>query len=480
MRLIEKLLSGHLSIYKKMIRVIPILLFFSCSFAFAQSGSPSEKEDKKIPVNPGTYQSKESALKVNLLDALTLALSNSPDTKRSLAIVRQRAALVRLGYTKYFPTLTAEIDQNKIGKTVDYDTAPYANYSLRTRSSNVVLSLNWILYDSGLRNADIEYAEHMLVSAEDDKASASRDIIVATIEAFYKLQYSTDLVESLRASEIIARASSNSIQRLFKAGTVPVTDKLLAETTADQAAIRRAQAESDKRLALIEFNGLIGMPRETVIEVDDRSQAFMGSAFTEDTRQLVDRMLQEHPLIRSGREKVRAAEAKIATARTENSTTISFTGSSYRSRTPPAESVTAQSVGGWSVGLALKIPLFDGFSSSKKVEAAVAEKVASQADLDKSLRDLESQIYKNRELLDKETEHIQLLNSQLEKVQLTCRAVTARYASGVGTVVELLKGQTDLADTEQQRIKAISDWHLAQLRLAALLGMLDSPLLHQD
>ncbi|MFL9880323.1 TolC family protein [Herbaspirillum rhizosphaerae] len=102
-----------------------------------------------------------------------------------------------------------------------------------------------------------------------------------------------------------------------------------------------------------------------------------------------------------------------------------------------------------------------------------AEKQSAQADLDKAQRDLEAQVYKNRELLDKETEHVRLLNQQLAKVQLTYKAVSGRYASGIGTVVELLKGQNDLADIQQQRIKAISDWHAAQVRLVAMLGEME-------
>jgi len=50
--------------------------------------------------------------------------------------------------------------------------------------------------------------------------------------------------------------------------------------------------------------------------------------------------------------------------------------------------------------------------------------------------------------------------------------VRNRFKAGVGTVIELLSAQSTLASSRQQRIKALSNWRTARLKLASSLGKL--------
>ena len=60
----------------------------------------------------------------------------------------------------------------------------------------------------------------------------------------------------------------------------------------------------------------------------------------------------------------------------------------------------------------------------------------------------------------------------LNAAQAAVKSSEKRYAKGAADILELLNTQSALADAQQQRIRSLSEWRSARLRLFASAGLL--------
>lgn len=58
----------------------------------------------------------------------------------------------------------------------------------------------------------------------------------------------------------------------------------------------------------------------------------------------------------------------------------------------------------------------------------------------------------------------------LEAAQSSVDAISRKYDSGIADIVEMLNAQAALSDANQERIRTLSDWRSARLRLLANAG----------
>jgi outer membrane protein len=70
-----------------------------------------------------------------------------------------------------------------------------------------------------------------------------------------------------------------------------------------------------------------------------------------------------------------------------------------------------------------------------------------------------------------DAESLQVTKSLLESGRQSLDVARGRYRSGVGTLLELLKAQSDLDDAERESVAAKLAFQRARLGLASNLGM---------
>jgi outer membrane protein len=194
----------------------------------------------------------------------------------------------------------------------------------------------------------------------------------------------------------------------------------------------------------------------------------------------IDQLLEEarrlHPRTQQARALLRAAMAKVDSARAEWRPTLSLNARASSNTQPvvPAVGIPALPATGRErfIGLQLDIPIFDGFTRSYDVRAAQAS-LESQ---EENLRDIEQQVTLNvwTSYTTLETDSENLRNTQvlLESARQSYTAAEQRYMKGVGSIIELLTAQTALGNARQRRVQSLADWRAARLELSASLGRL--------
>ncbi|WP_423213741.1 TolC family protein [Ralstonia solanacearum] len=161
-----------------------------------------------------------------------------------------------------------------------------------------------------------------------------------------------------------------------------------------------------------------------------------------------------------------------AKTRAEGLPTLDFTANFYQNGYPnQGLQSTRNNVS--TVGLTLTIPLFEGFSRTYKIRGAEAQAEQSEAQYEDTKNQILSDVIKVHADAVAAVDNLQasdvLIRSRPR--HRWCRS-EKRYAKGAADVLELLSTQSALIDAMQERVRCLSEWRSARLRLMATAGVL--------
>ncbi|MFQ1063397.1 TolC family protein [Bordetella trematum] len=181
---------------------------------------------------------------------------------------------------------------------------------------------------------------------------------------------------------------------------------------------------------------------------------------------IIQKAMMQNPRLKAAHARTQAASAEADAIAAQNSPAIELYGNRSFSMTPPADSIMKQNINGWSVGLQLNIPIFDGFSS-RNASAAARERARSAQQEERNTRkEEELKLVSDYQTLQSGQRKILLLKSAETNAKQAYGAALVRYKEGVGTVVELLKAQEELAKVQQDLIQTRYEVLAAQFRVA--------------
>ena len=391
-----------------------------------------------------------------LADAVAFALEHNPQVAASRAAVRAAEAQVQVVRAGLAPTVSLSAG-GSLGNSTGSPTT----------SGQVSAGVTYLIYDGGLREAQIRQAEAQAESARQALAAVITDVAIQTVQAYMGVIVADQVILLREQAVRQARTQLSAAEANFRAGRVARADVIRAESVlaaADYDLVNaRGQAETS-RTTLRTAMGLEGGGPLTVTAPAEPPPQEISEA------DALQRALQR-PEVRRAEADVRAAEAGLAMAMIQGGVTVTLDGRYVLIGTGGTGTSAS---GTWSVGVGITIPLSDGGRRAAQVEAARANLDASRARLE-SLRFLVRQ----EALLTR----LQVATA-IAKLEAARRSALAareafnvaqgRYAAGVGTIVEVTTAQTDLAAAEVALVQAAADrWTTTVgLRRAVALAVL--------
>jgi outer membrane protein len=412
-----------------------------------------------------------------LFEAIERSLCGSPRTRSAWAGVKAAAAGLGLAKSAYLPTVdvTAQYSRDHAQTTVDGPPDLGTRYTQNYDSESV--SLAWVLYDFGGRSAALKSGKQLLLAAQANQNTALQAAFATTATHYYAAQAAAAKVESTRRIEAGSQKSLDAAAARYNTGVAPVTDQLQANTAHAQAVYERAAAEGAYQAALGVLAVDMSLPPDTMLTMPPLDAgALPNSEFVHAVHDLLDEATQNHPSVVAAKAQWQAALANVDITRAQGLPKISLTGTFTHADEPLNANIGTLTypahVRDATAGISVTMPLFEGFAGSYRVRQAEAEaQVQEQA-----LRDAQQQVaiavWTGVQTLEADTENLRNIDVVVQSARAAFDAARQRYASGVGTILELLSSQTVLAGAEQQYITAQLEWRAARLQLAASLGNL--------
>ncbi len=241
--------------------------------------------------------------------------------------------------------------------------------------NSFVSSLNatWLLYDGGLRRGLSEQARAGLDAAREEARRTDLEISDSVKRMYYGAVLARQLHELGRETLSRMEATLRITETMYKEGSGKVTksdyldNKVMVETIRTVVTL----LEKNEEMSKAALANTMGLSWKEAIQPSAAEIPFEPQAA--DLQTLVGTAYQFNPDWARLEAGLRATEGAMKTARSGYFPKLAFTGELHRWWNKYDAGIsTAQNKAGWSVGIGIEIPLFDGFLTRERIQEAGA------------------------------------------------------------------------------------------------------------
>jgi outer membrane protein len=415
------------------------------------------------PFSPDTQNFKDP---LALVTAVDIALCHNPQVKAAWAAIKVQAGALGEAKAAYMPTLNATVSKLNNDTRYTAGTFPDTSNSGQTQYAN----LTWRLFDFGTRAANLEAANQLLTAALASHDAALQKVLTSVVEAYFDAMTAQATFRARTQAADLATGTWHTTQRREARGVAAVNDTLQAAAALAKAqlALSRAQGDVQKTRSVLTY--VMGLPTNTPLRLPNEHTAEQ-EVRVQDLAQWMNDAQQKHPAIVAARAQFAASKAKVQAAQAEGLPTLDYTQNYYQNGYPNQGLSSINSKVN-TVGFTLTVPLFEGYARTYKVSGAQALSEQTEAQLQETELQILMEVVKAHADAQSSFENLQISQQLLSASEAAVLSSQKRYSKGAADVLELLSTQSALADAQQERVRCLSDWRSARLRLMSRAGSL--------
>lgn len=303
-------------------------------------------------------------------------------------------------------------------------------------------------YKAATRRA--EAGREMQRGAEVDAAMQARLDYIAALREAENLRVTADLLRQIDERLRITREA-------FEAGRLPRYYVLRDEAERANVVQQQAAAQSRADFALIALKTTLGVDLASVVTLADRLGYGPVAASIEDG---IREAAERQPEVRAAAKQREAAEADVRAAYGNYFPQVSLS-SMYDWLVAKDRGMPSSNAEGYSVGVVVSLPLFDGFNrenalrtaKSKLDRAVQAEGIARQQ--------IAKDVNQAALMLAAAEKAVEASRAGAVQAEEEYRIITERFASGRGLQVEILDAQVALTRARFNVVDALADYQSA-------------------
>lgn len=439
-----------------------------------------------LPANPALATARpdpavDPAKVYDLVDLIDLAESNNPRTRIAWNAARNAALAVGITRAAYLPHLAFSAlsgaqashgGSSALGLGVDTDTSSTGGIT--------ALSLQWLLFDFGERDALVEGAQQMSVASNIAFTAEHQKLIHDVSLAFYADTAARAHVVTAERSLQDAQEIQQAAEERYGHGIGTVIEVAQAKQATAQARLALVQAQglaTDSRTTLL---AAVGISPLLSIRVADVSGRPLAPTLEGQVEKLVTDSLARRPDVLGAYATLKASKAGVqaATADFLPKVFLSATGtyagnglsvSAIPSIGPdqsPTLNLSGHRLGGVLIG-GVTVPIYDGGTRDALLAQARTREDTAQRTLEQVKQDAIQQIVMASNALHTSLETQTASQALLDAAQTTHEATLAAYRRGVGALTEVLLAERQLLVARN----AVSDSYSLALSAAATLAL---------
>ncbi len=401
---------------------------------------------------------------LSLPELTEFALRNNPRTRQSWLAARAAAAGVGVEKADRLPQITANYGLTRTQQVTNQG----AVVPWQTRHGPSI-SLSYLLYDFGVRELQIETSEYRLLAANLAHNRVLQDVVFGVEQAYYRLIGNDALVRVNAQSLKNAETALEAVSKRRESGLATVADVYRAETLVAQARLNLTRSTGELEKSRGQLASVVGLPVNVGIAVRPLEAPPQTTEISASIGEMLARAKASRPDLVAAEAQVRALHASAKAAARAGLPTIEVVGGSGRT----SFGDNRPSANNYSIGLAIRIPIFTGFRDTYSARQAQAQAEAAEASRDALLRQAEVEVWQGYYDLTTVNSSISSTEAQVRSAEQTAQATLARYQSGFGSILDLITAQQDESNARVQRIQSYLDWFTTLARLQVAVGASD-------
>lgn len=415
------------------------------------------------PGIPEKYRREKTVL--TLAEVIDIALRNNPATRATWAQARSAAAVLGQKRSEYYPEI------NLGGSVTRQKATTFGGASTFFQTSyGPSASLSWLLLDFGGRSGDVEEARQALFAADWTHNAMLQTVVLQVTSSFYAYGNAKELLVAQEASVEESQRNYDAANERHAAGVATIADVLQAKTALSQDTLALETVRGQIQTIRGQLATALGVPANIPVDIADLPGKIDVEHVTASIDGLIEEAQRERPDLGAARAEAEKARAHIGTARGELLPTISAFGSANRISyaSPPGVPYRTTYTG----GIQLSVPIFDGFRRVYDVRQAEEDAKAARAQAETLEQQVILQVWTSYFNVRTAAQRVQTSRDLLDSAAQAAEVTAGRYKSGVGSILDLLTAQRNLALARAQDVQARSDWYQSVAQLAHDTGVL--------
>lgn len=438
-----------------------------------------------------------------LPELIDIGQSTNPATRASWERARQAALAVGMAKATYLPIISADVlagyeraSQGTPGLQLSSASQPGIDITQNGLPTSLIipsgtitaegrqllpsLTMKWLLFDFGAREATVDAARQLSFAANVLFNGSHQKLIHDIAAAFYRYT-------GTRAHLAIARASLANSNVLLEAAMA--RRKRGIATTIEVAQVKQQVAQA--KLGVVQAEGAVrdnyrslleamGVAPTLQIAVENVSARRLPKAPNLDVDRLIEVALRRRPDVQAAFARLKADQAAVDRARADLAPKVALIGNANKnygtytitdSRLPIGVSETTGATNA-SVLLAVTVPIFDGGVREAQVRAAQSRAAAAADELTQLQGNAAKQIVVAYDTLRTSLASHIAATELVSAASITHKAAVEYYANGIGTLSDALAAQNALLQARLAKAKAHSDALVSAVNIAFAVGVL--------
>lgn len=445
---------------------------------------PPNASAATLPANPEIDASHEYTLP----ELIDLAQSSNPRTRIAWNAARNAALAAGIAKSIYLPQLAASAiagwshsrwaNDTPLGETTS------DNNSHGTLS---VLSLQWLLFDFGGKQARVQAAEQTSVASNIALTAIHQQLIQEVSVAYHGYIASRSRTVNARQGQINANTLLDAANARYRQGQGTVVEVAQATQNREQARLALVVAEGteqDSYLALITAMGISPLSKPRIAAQEDRP---LNPGLSQPVEQIISDALARRPDVLAAYAAERAEQAKARAADSDFlpkvfvSASTSYVSGRSSITAVPALGQQAATVNldgnrsGSNVFLGVTLPLYDGGMRSAARMQAQNDAASAGERLSRAKQEAARQIVAAQNALRSGIAANDAAASLLKAGRITYDAALASYRNGIGSLTDVTLAQSQMLAAQNAYADSLSNARSAATVLAVATGRVSLP-----
>jgi outer membrane protein TolC len=334
------------------------------------------------------------------------------------------------------------------------------------------LVLTYLLFDFGGRAAQVEEARQALIAADFTHNQLIQDVILQTQQAYFGYLDAKALLDAQAATLKERQASVDAADARHNAGVATINDVLQARTALSQAQLTYESVEQNLRTFQGTLATVMGLSVTTKFSIGTLPTDVPIQEVQTAVESLITQAETERPDFAATRALVQQAEARVREVRAQGLPTLGLTATFNRTTFRGVANGTASP---YSIGLAMRFPLFTGWRNQFDLRAAQLGVDIAREEARGFQQQMDLQVWNSYYGLSTAVQRVRTSRDFLNTAQQSADVASNRYRSGVGSILDVLTAEAALETARAQEIQARTDWFIAVAQLAHDTGTLAQP-----
>ncbi|SEM70765.1 Outer membrane protein TolC [Nitrosomonas marina] len=443
------------------------------------SSQLSADESAVFAPDAGEAAARESTAQMFTLDqAIDYALSNNPDLQIAIERIKQAEARLGVALAAFYPQISARASYEHSNNPAqvfamivaqrDFDASAMQNINSPGYRQNfrpeIIGSLS--LFRGGQDYQKSRAAELGVDAAEFERSSVRNALVEAVTVSYYAYLSAREAVKVARDSIYAISSELNQTKLRYEAGTTLKSEVLSLDVKLAEAKEAEIRAANGIELSKTSIANLLGLENPGAFAVATTSR-LNRPGIRASFNELLERALTERPEIMAAARQVEISERELKVELGAYLPKADAFVSYGQNSQSPGFSGQQDNV---SVGVAVEMNLFSGFSTRQRVSAA-QRKVKEMREMERKTRLAIEQEVKTAFLRLKEAlARLQVSEVSVVAAEEAFRLVHEERRAGMATVTRYIESEVARNNAQSNSIAAHYDALSAEISLKKAIG----------